>query len=218
MAGPCHRARDSTPPPDMKVVADLLPPCCQQPGGAPCALTGVPRHRDLSSVHEPFLDSQGLGPRHPEAGAHPRIGDAGGSRRLPARRRRIDAEGDEESADVRAGDRPAPDARGGPDQPRRLGPSPPRPPHQVRRRAQEQPLSARDQIHPRRRPARRHRRTRGPGVGGRPRPGPARRHRLGQDLHHGQGHRTDPAPGPDPGPQQDPRRPALFRVQELLPR
>ena len=52
----------------------------------------------------------------------------------------------------------------------------------------------------------------------RARPGAARRHRLGQDLHHGQGHRGDPAPGADPGPQQDPGRPALRRVQELLPR
>ena len=31
-------------------------------------------------------------------------------------------------------------------------------------------------------------------------------------------HRRDPAPGADPGPQQDPGRPALWRVQELLPR
>ena len=49
--------------------------------------------------------------------------------------------------------------------------------------------------------------------GERARPGAARRHRLGQDLHHGQGDRGDPAPGPDPGAQQDPGRPALRRVQ-----
>jgi hypothetical protein len=50
------------------------------------------------------------------------------------------------------------------------------------------------------------------------RSGAAGRHRLGQDLHHGQGHRGDPAPGPDPRPQQDAGGPALFRVPELLPR
>ena len=52
----------------------------------------------------------------------------------------------------------------------------------------------------------------------RPHPGAARRHRLRQDLHHGQGDRGDAAPGADPGAQQDAGRPALFRVQELLPR
>ena len=49
-------------------------------------------------------------------------------------------------------------------------------------------------------------------------PGAARRHRLRQDLHHGQGDRGDAAPGADPRAQQDARRAALFRVQELLPR
>ena len=47
--------------------------------------------------------------------------------------------------------------------------------------------------------------------------GAARRHRLGQDLHHGEGDRGDAAPRPDPRAQQDARRPALRRVQELLP-
>ena len=50
------------------------------------------------------------------------------------------------------------------------------------------------------------------------RPGAARRHRLGQDLHHGQGDRGDPAPGADSRAQQDAGRAALWRVQELLPR
>ncbi len=52
----------------------------------------------------------------------------------------------------------------------------------------------------------------------RPHAGAARRHRLGQDLHHGQGDRAHPAPGADPRAQQDAGRPALRRVQELLPR
>ena len=50
------------------------------------------------------------------------------------------------------------------------------------------------------------------------RPGAARRHRLGQDLHHGEGDRGDAAPGAGARAQQDARRPALWRVQELLPR
>ena len=51
----------------------------------------------------------------------------------------------------------------------------------------------------------------------RARPGAARRHRLGQDLHHGQGHRGDAAAGADPGAEQDAGRPALWRVQVVLP-
>ena len=51
-----------------------------------------------------------------------------------------------------------------------------------------------------------------------PHPGAARRHRLGQDLHHGQGDRGDPAAGARARAQQDARRPALRRVQELLSR
>ncbi len=50
------------------------------------------------------------------------------------------------------------------------------------------------------------------------RPGAARRHRFGQDLHHGQGDRGDPAAGFGPRAQQDAGRAALRRVQELLPR
>src|SRR3546814_10182553 len=41
---------------------------------------------------------------------------------------------------------------------------------------------------------------------------------LGQDLHHGQGGGGAAAPCPCACPQQDPRRPALWRVQELLSR
>ena len=52
----------------------------------------------------------------------------------------------------------------------------------------------------------------------RARPGAAGRHRLGQDLHHGQDHRGDPAPGPDPGAQQDPGGAALQRVQDTSSR
>ena len=52
----------------------------------------------------------------------------------------------------------------------------------------------------------------------RPHPGAARRHRLGQDLHHGEGDRGDAAPGADPRAEQDARRAALWRVQELLSR
>ena len=52
----------------------------------------------------------------------------------------------------------------------------------------------------------------------RPHPGAARRHRLRQDLHHGQGDRGDAAPRHHPGAEQDAGRPALWRVQELLPR
>ena len=49
------------------------------------------------------------------------------------------------------------------------------------------------------------------------RPGAARRHRLRQDLHHGQGDRGDAAAGAGARPQQDARRPALWRVQVVLP-
>ena len=52
----------------------------------------------------------------------------------------------------------------------------------------------------------------------RPHPGAARRHRFRQDLHHGQGDRGHPAPGHDPGAEQDAGGAALWRVQELLPR
>ena len=52
----------------------------------------------------------------------------------------------------------------------------------------------------------------------RPQPGAARRHRLGQDLHDGEGDRGDAAPCPDPRAEQDARRAALWRVQELLSR
>ena len=52
----------------------------------------------------------------------------------------------------------------------------------------------------------------------RARPGAARRHRLRQDLHDGEGHRGDAAPGPDPRAEQDARGAALRRVQELLSR
>ena len=49
-----------------------------------------------------------------------------------------------------------------------------------------------------------------------PHPGPARRDRLGQDLHHGEGDRADPAPGAGAGAQQDAGGPALRRVQVVL--
>ena len=42
------------------------------------------------------------------------------------------------------------------------------------------------------------------------------RDQLGQDLHNGQRHRRDAAPGADPRAQQDAGRAALWRVQELL--
>ena len=52
----------------------------------------------------------------------------------------------------------------------------------------------------------------------RPHAGSAWRDRLGQDLHHGEGDRGDPAPGAGPGAEQDAGGAALRRVQELLPR
>ena len=52
----------------------------------------------------------------------------------------------------------------------------------------------------------------------RPHPGAARRHRLRQDLHHGQGDRSDAAPGSHPGAEQDAGGAALRRVQEFLSR
>ena len=77
--------------------------------------------------------------------------------------------------------------------------------HQVRLRPQGRPADG-DQGTGRRRAAQR------------PHPGAARRHRLGQDLHHGQGDRTDAAPGADPGAEQDAGGAALRRVQEFLSR
>ena len=52
----------------------------------------------------------------------------------------------------------------------------------------------------------------------RPHPGAARRHRLRQDLHRGQGDRSDAAPGADPGAEQDAGGAALRRVQDVLSR
>ena len=49
-------------------------------------------------------------------------------------------------------------------------------------------------------------------------PGAARRHWLGQDLHRRPGDRDAAAPGAGACPEQDPGRPALRGVQELLPR
>ncbi len=52
----------------------------------------------------------------------------------------------------------------------------------------------------------------------RPHAGAARRHRLRQDLHDGEGDRGDAASGAGARAEQDARRAALRRVQELLPR
>ena len=68
------------------------------------------------------------------------------------------------------------------------------------------------------RPADRDRRTGRGHQPQRPHAGAARGHRLGQDLHHGESDRGDAAPGADPRAEQDARRPALWRVQEFLPR
>ena len=54
-------------------------------------------------------------------------------------------------------------------------------------------------------------------AGRRTTPGPARRHRLRKNLHHGQGHRKNRPARPGSGAQQDARRAALSRVQDLLP-
>ena len=80
------------------------------------------------------------------------------------------------------------------------------------------PLQARHRLHPRRRSAHRDRRTGRGRLQWRDRSGAARRHRLGQDLHRRPGDRPDQPPRADPRAQQDPGRPALWRVQELLPR
>ncbi len=48
-------------------------------------------------------------------------------------------------------------------------------------------------------------------------PGAAGRHRLGQDIHHGQGHRGDGPAGADSGAQQDSGRAALSRIPHVLP-
>ena len=68
------------------------------------------------------------------------------------------------------------------------------------------------------RPADRDRRDRRGDARGREGPGAARRDRIGQDLHDGQGDRGIAAPRAGARAQQDPRRAALRRVQELLPR
>src|SRR3546814_14156120 len=52
--------------------------------------------------------------------------------------------------------------------------------------------------------------------GGRARPGSAGCHGIGQDLHHGEGDRSDAAACAGAGPQQDIGGAALRRVQELL--
>ena len=79
------------------------------------------------------------------------------------------------------------------------------------------PLKIVSELTPEGRPADGDRRTGRRHRGAGARPGAARRHRLGQDLHHGQGDRGDPAAGADPRAQQDARRPALWRVQVVLP-
>src|SRR5690606_31189673 len=79
------------------------------------------------------------------------------------------------------------------------------------------PVRARLRLPARGRPAGGDPRAGGCGAGRREDPGPARRDRLGQDLHDGQGDRGAAAPRPRARPEQDPRRPALWRVRQLLP-
>ena len=78
-------------------------------------------------------------------------------------------------------------------------------PHRLRVRAEGRPAAG-----DRRAGGRRQRRRRAHA-------GAARRHRLRQDLHDGEDHRGDAAPGADPRPEQDARRAALRRVQVVLP-
>ena len=99
-------------------------------------------------------------------------------------------------------------------QPAGLGPAPAAAAGQVGRRTA---FPGRVGLRAQGRPAAGDRRAGQGSPGARARPGAARRHRLGQDLHHGQGDRGDPAPGAHPRAQQDAGGAALRRVQELLP-
>ncbi len=97
----------------------------------------------------------------------------------------------------------------------RFRPAQARPPRKI---DAGQEVQAGQRIYAIRRPADCHRRTHRRCTRGRPDAGAAGRDRVGQDLHHGQGDRGIAATRADPGAQQDPRRAALWRVQELLPR
>ena len=88
----------------------------------------------------------------------------------------------------------------------------------ARKGARRAPVRARLRLPAGGRPADRDRRAGRGRARGREDPGAARRHRQRQDLHHGQGDRGAAAPGAGARAQQDPRRAALRRVQELLPR
>ena len=78
-------------------------------------------------------------------------------------------------------------------------------------------LRARQRVHARRQPAHGDRRADGGARGRRGQAGPARDHRLGQDLHDRQRHLQSSAADADLGPQQDPGRAALRRVQGPVP-
>ena len=146
---------------------------------------------------------QGARRRRPEPGRRPRC-RPGGCRRPAAERRHRHGRGAVGADRERPAGVPRQD----------LGAAPAAAAGEIRRRrAAQDRLRADAQGRPAdgdRRAGRRHRAPRA-------RPGAARRHRLGQDLHHGQGDRGDPAAGADPGAQQDARRPALWRVQVVLP-
>ena len=119
---------------------------------------------------------------------------------------------------LRHGGRPAAAARRG--QPAvqgwaDLGSAPARPAGEIGR---WQTVPPRIRVHARRGPADRHRRAGEGRERQRARSGTARRHRLWQDLHDGQDHRGDAAPGPDPRPEQDAGGAALWRVQIVLSR
>ncbi len=152
-----------------------------------------PARRDHQIIARQIPAAQGRPADARRAGRHGRVRRHG----LAAVARRVAARGPARAA--RAGVDAAPPAASGEIRGR------PQVRHQVRLHAEGRP-ARRDQGAGRRREAQR------------PHPGSSWRDRIGQDLHHGQGDRGDPAPGAGARAEQDARRAALRRVQVVLPR
>ena len=185
---PCTRNPQPAPPHRLPAMAQRAP--SQAPFPPPYSAHASSRRQDLRLSRR-------------AARRHGRAGRAAARRRPPSAGLRRSAAALDAGASARLGRR------------RRLHAASPAPPREERGRRRLAPaIGARAQG----RSAASHRRACHASERGRTRPGAARRDRFGQDLHHGQGHRGDAASGAGSRAEQDPRRPALRRVQDLLPR